>query len=336
MSALVHFREGTRADRGAILELRARAFPADDVEKQEPDFWKWEFVDGYAGPARFFVAELGDRVVGHLAFVPQRYAGEGRTVRGAVTVDAMTDPEHRRQGVFAGLATFAANRLRKDFQIVTVFQIRPPVLQGFVAAGWRAFTSVPVLLRPLSLRSVARDFGLPVGTSRTSSRTEEASIPARALERGDLAQIDRLQETNAVRQVRSPEFLQWRYRQNRHWRHEMHGVFGGDELRAYVIHRETRLRGLRSIAIADAGFLPGSEASLRQLVDDLCRTSRGQGIGIAAALLSHAHPAYPVLRSSRFFPGPHRFKLLLQVFDDSLERMYYEPWSLSWGDTDHL
>lgn len=331
-NALVHFREGTRADRDAILELRARAFPADDAEKQQPDFWKWEFADGYAGPARLFVAESGDRLVGHLAFVPQRYAGEGRTVRGAVGLDAMTDPEHRRQGVFAGVAAFAAGRLRKDFQIVTMFQIRPQVLQGVLAAGWRAFSNMPVLLRPLSLRSIARDFGLPVGTSRA----EQTETPIRALERSDFTQIDRFLRTAAVRQVRSPEFLQWRYRQNGHWPYAMHGVFEGDELRAYVIHRETRLRGLRSLAIADAGFLPGSEASLRQLLDDLCRTSRGQGIGIAAALLSHAHPAYPVLRGSRFFPGPHRFKLLLQVFDDSLERMYYEPWSLSWGDTDHL
>lgn len=332
MNAHVHYREGTAADRDAILALRTRVFAGDDVEKQQPEFWDWEFVDGYAGAARVFVAEEGDRIVSHLGFVPQIFEA-GQAIRGALAVDAMTDPDHRRQRVFGGLATFAANAIRDDYRVVTAFQIRPPVLGGMLSAGWSARATIPVLLRPVSLRHIARDFGLPAGSWRAAERRTDA---IRVLERGDLEQVDRLLVTSAARQPRSAEFLDWRYRRNRHWRYEMRGVFERNELRAFLVHRESTLRGLRSVAIADAGVLPGGEASLRSLVAGVCRMGRDSGAGVAAAFLSRAHPAYRPLRRCGFIPGPHRFRLLLQIFDESLRRLDDAPWSLSWGDTDHL
>ncbi len=96
MSATVLFREGTVGDRDAILALRALAFPDDDPEKRQADFWNWEFIDGYAGAARIFVAEAGDEIVGHFAFIPQRFATP-QIVRGALAVDVMTHPQFRRQ-----------------------------------------------------------------------------------------------------------------------------------------------------------------------------------------------------------------------------------------------
>src|SRR4051812_18672406 len=155
MSANVEFREGTRADRDAILALRRAAFPHDDPEKQQPDFWDWEFGEG-----RVFVAEADGRVIGHFAFVPQHYAMP-EVVRGALAVDVMTHPEFQRQRVFSRLSAFAADRLKSEFPIVTAFQIRDAVMPGMEAGGWNAAMALPVILRPLSLRSLARDFGLP-------------------------------------------------------------------------------------------------------------------------------------------------------------------------------
>jgi GNAT superfamily N-acetyltransferase len=310
----IDFREGNVRDRDAILALRAISFAGDDPEKQQPDFWQWEFVDGYAGAARFFVAESDDRVVGHFAVVPQQYQFR-KAVRGGLIVDVMIDPAFRRQRVFSRLASFVASTVRNDFQVITAFQIREAVKSGIASAGWTAVDQVPVLLRPVSLVGIARDF--------LFRNSEPAGSPVAAA--GTPALLHDF-ETIAVRQPRTPEFVKWRYFSNPHWRYS----FEGDD-RAYVVHRDSVLRGLRSIAIVDAG---GDPDRIRQLIRTICR--RRSDRAVAAALLSRSHPAYRALRRSGFFPGPHRFNLLLNVFDDSIRGLYEEPWSLSWGDTDHV
>lgn len=89
----MNIREGTARDRDAILALRRAVFPRDDVEKQRPEFWEWQF-----GRGRTFVAEEGGRVVGHLGFVPCRAAG----VAAMLACDAMVEPGGRGAGSVLG------------------------------------------------------------------------------------------------------------------------------------------------------------------------------------------------------------------------------------------
>lgn len=140
---MIALREAFTRDRDAILALRRRAFPHDDLEKQEPAFWDWEFAGG-----RMFVAEDDGRVVGHFGFVPQRWRIGGREVPALLAVDAMIDPERHRQGVFTKLAQFAIEMVRNDVPLVTAFQIRKAVLPGMLRAGWQEAAVAPVLLRP--------------------------------------------------------------------------------------------------------------------------------------------------------------------------------------------
>jgi hypothetical protein len=307
----IHIREGSPDDRDAILRLRELVFATEDPEKRRPDFWEWEFVKGYAGPGRYFVAENGTQLVGHLGFVPQKYWA-GQTVNGVLTVDAMTHPDFRGQRVFARLNQFAADAMRPDTQFALAFQIRKQVLPGFLTAGYRKTISVPILLKPL------------LGSGGVEKVKSEGPIP-----------FDHLLETPATRQKRSGDFLRWRYRSNPHWRFEMHSVDEGKEQKAFVVHRQTTLRGRRTLAIADAGVSPGHDETLEQLLKMVC-AGRGKGVGLAAALISRDHPAYRALRKCGFFPGPHRFRLMVQVLDEKVRWLERTPWSVSWGDTDHL
>src|SRR5439155_13998786 len=111
----MNVREGGVGDRDAILALRGAVFPCDDVEKQRPDFWEWQFT-----PSRIFVAEEGGRVVGHLGFVPLREA--------MLACDAMVDPAMQGRGIFSTLAKTATEIVRRDVPLVVAFQIRDAVL----------------------------------------------------------------------------------------------------------------------------------------------------------------------------------------------------------------
>ena len=321
------FREAGRADRDAILALRRAAFPGQDVDKQDHDFWEWQF-DGYAGRARIFVAEAGGAIVAHIGFIPQRYA-KPEGVAGALAIDAMTHPDYRRRRIFSRLTAYAAQRLRSEFQVVTAFQIRSAVLPGMQAGGWRIAAECPVLIRPLAMLRFAADLarrkttfeGRPPAPSATS---------VRRLNRGELDAIDGITGGSGVTQPRTRDFLEWRYMRSPAWRYDVEGLFEDGRLQSFVVHRPSTLRGVRALAIADAG---GEAASLRVLLRDVLRRGKAAGASVAAALVTEAHPAAAAFRAVGFLRGPHRFHLLVQAFDARVEGL---GWSLMWGDTDHL
>lgn len=288
-------------------------------------------IRGYAGTGRFFVAESGKDIIGHLAFIPQEYEQQG-VIRCALAADAMTHPRFRRQAVFSRLTAFCAERLRDDFQVVIAFQIRRSVLPGMMAGGWRPAVRVPLLFKPLSLRSMAHDLGIRLpGREPRAVRNSAASI--RPIGEGDFDRVDGLLQTTATRQKRNRHFLAWRYRANPHWQYDIDGLFEEDHLRAFVVTRQVVLRGMTAMAIVDAG---GGDPALQQLLRFVSDRGRQRRAGLATALLSKTHPAYGPLRRCGFFPGPYRFRLLLQVLDESVREAATTPWSLSWGDTDHL
>jgi GNAT superfamily N-acetyltransferase len=332
MNEPIHFREGSLADRDAILTLRAAAFGSDDPEKRQPAFWDWEFRRGYAGEALLFVAESRAQLVGHIAFIPQDYATPAGLARGVLAVDAMVHPQFHRQGVFRGLTRFAAQRLRDRFALSLALQIRKASLAGMLAGGWQVAGTLPVRLRPLSRTALVRDLGVPIRT-RNRDRDRASHPNIRPLTLAELPQLDAMTRGDD-RQPRTAAFLTWRYLENSARTYDIDGWLDGDVVRAFVVHRPAVLKGMQTRAIVDAGAQQGAESCLQTLIAHVCTHAGDASLG--AALLSDHHPATPILRRCRFLSGPHRFNLLVQVFDDRFRAAATAPWSLSWGDTDHL
>jgi hypothetical protein len=202
---MIEVREATAADRDAILALRGRCFPDDDPEKRDPRFWDWEF-----GHGRMFVAADGPRLVAHLGFMPQSY--------GLLAVDAMTDPQYRRQQLFSRVAAFAGEQVGTSY----AWQIRDAVLPAMVHAGWTPVTAARVLIRPMVLPA----FGGRAGRS------------------GDAAAMSAISG-------RSAEFLHWRYFANPLWTYDVTMNDG-----AYLVTRRTTLKGYKTLAIIEAAGDP--------------------------------------------------------------------------------
>lgn len=296
---MIVYREGSAADRDAVLALRRRCFPDDDVEKQDPRFWDWEF-----GQGRLFVAMSDGRPVAHLGFVPQTYAFDGELVRGALAVDAMTDPAFRRQGIFRKLAAFSRDAIRDDYALSTAWQIRRSVLPGMEENGWRGVAWAPVFAKPLVL-------------ARGSSGSSELSGVPR--EFGPVPGV-----------IGAVQDLGWRFGANPLWRYDV-----VSSANARIVTRRTTLRGFDTLAIADLAWTDRREA--KALLRDACARGKAAGATLAAALVTMRHPALPLLLAAGFLPAPHRFRLLVNVFDPTLiPRATRGPWALLWGDTDHL
>jgi GNAT superfamily N-acetyltransferase len=290
---LIEYREGSAADRDAVLALRRRCFPADDLEKQDPRFWDWEF-----GGGRLFLATNAGRAVAHIAFVPQTYSVGDETVRGALAVDAMTDPDFRRQGIFRTLVGHAREAIRGDYALSTAWQIRKTVLPAMRANGWEPVLWAPVLAKPLLF-----------ARARTCP-PERSEGPVRA--------------------IHAVQDLHWRFETNPLWTYETVSTHT-----ARIVTRRTTLKGFDTLAIADLVWTDRGDA--KTLLRQACARGKAAGAMLAAALVTLRHPALPLFLGAGFLPTPHRFRLLVNVFDPNLiPRLTRGRWALLWGDTDHL
>jgi hypothetical protein len=274
----------------------------DDPEKRDPRFWEWEF-----GRGRVFLATSEGRVVGHLGCYPQTYVIDGEEVSAMLAVDAMTDPEIRRQQLFTRIAAFARDALRESVQMSVAWQIRDAVLPAMTNSGWKPLLRAPVLVKPLSLRSTPGSYAGP------SADFPEVSLLG-----------------NVNHGSRSLDFLRWRFAESPLWRY----TIDANE-NAYVVTRRTTLRGYDTIAIADLGWAPSALRDAKLLLREAIARGRTAGAQLAAVLMILGHPALPLLVRAGFLPSPHRFRFLVNVFDERL-RLTRAKWGLTWGDTDHL
>ncbi|HYI10743.1 MAG TPA: GNAT family N-acetyltransferase [Thermoanaerobaculia bacterium] len=306
---MTEFREASVADRDAILALRKRCFPDEDLEKQEPRYWDWEF-----GHGRMFVADAGDRLAAHLGFFPQRWIISHQSVDGMLAVDAMTDPDFRRKGIFQRVAALAAETLRGDVGLSTAFQIRDAVLPPMQSNGWNPVLRAPVLVKMLTITQ-----------PKTPGPWEGEALP----DPEQLASIGEQFLGRVAHVFRDAAQLRWRFYEN-----PASYVIDANEV-AYVVTRRTRLRGYDTVAIVDLAWRPGHVRDGRLLLSQVLARARAAGVHLAAALLTLSHPAMPAVVRTGFLPSPHRFRFLLNVFDERLQ-LARTRWALSWADTDHL
>lgn len=308
---MYQFREATAHDRDAILALRQRSYGDVDPEKRDPRFWDWEFAK-----ARVFVgeevSERGNTIVTHLALVP--YDGLDPSIRVVVAVDAMTAPEARRGGAYSGLVAYANAAIRDDFDAIHGYQIRKAVLGPMLRNGWVNAESIPVLVRPASLRGLLKMKTTP------RTRASDAEILTR----------DHASEMAAL--ARTRQFIEWRFFDNPRWSYRVTGA--RDErgrLVAWLVSRRTTLRNFDTHAIVDVAFTDKRAAN--NLIRDSIAEAKSLGCALVAAFASRAHPARALLRRGLFLPGPHRFRLLVYSFGRPPRQ---EPWQVTWADTDHL
>ncbi|MFH2000321.1 MAG: GNAT family N-acetyltransferase [Planctomycetota bacterium] len=166
-------READLTDREGILQCRDVTFAGEDLEKQAPAYWDWEFRDNHAGPARLFVAvdhldlnshegaphpETGEeaksgKIVGHYAVIPQRFLLNGDLLNGSIVVDVMTHPDYRFQGMFTVVGRYAIEKCTQDdaLEFTTGYPIRPEVLPGHLKVGWRERFKISIWAMPLSV-----------------------------------------------------------------------------------------------------------------------------------------------------------------------------------------
>lgn len=345
-------REAGEGDRAAILALRQRVFAAEDPEKLQPEFWDWEFLSGPEGRARMFVADAAGLVAGHYAMIPQDFVFNGTAAKGAIVVDLMTHPDYRRQGIFNRVDRFARDATAAQLDFACAYPIRKESLGGFITLGWKLEFTIPVLVRPLDWSAIARRFGVPLGSAIAAG-----ALPWRGLRklfapslRGDesvreltvsdceamAALATRGLAGMDVHRQRSAAFFRWRLFDSPVWKYRVTGLFQHGILRAFVASRRASLLGTDSLALVDLAAEPEADRELAILLDSLMRDATTAGQAVAGAMVTRGNRYSRALRRAGFYPGPHKFSLILAsespVFQERASAA--RSWYLSWADTD--
>ena len=207
-------RPGTPDDGPALRRLFAEVFGVERSEGHQ----RWKFDDNPAGPQILAVAVDGDAIVGQYALWPSRLHVGREVVQAAQSLDTMTHPDYRGQGMFTRLAReamgYAADR---GIEVLYGFP-NAASYPGFVTKlDWdhtgdvaryvrvlapSRHDRVPAWLGPV-VDAAAR--AIPLGSNAATSTLvpevdEVADLVARAV--GD---------SWTVSIVRDPTYLAWRY-----------------------------------------------------------------------------------------------------------------------------
>lgn len=142
-----HGRLATLQDGQGILALFRRVFGGD----RSLAHWRWKFVDNPTG--RMFVCVADDHadIVGQYALLPTWMNAGGRKVLGGQSLDTMTDPAYRKQGMFVSLAEQCFAKAALDRVELLYGFPNEQSYRGFVERlGWRDLGRLRCLMRIIS------------------------------------------------------------------------------------------------------------------------------------------------------------------------------------------
>lgn len=207
-------RESTPADAEKIHDLMATCFGL----RRPPRFEHWRYADPPFGQSLSFIAVDGDRCIAHEALLPTRMQLGKETVLGAQSMDTMTHPDYRGQGVFVATAR-ACFEVAAERGIELLYGFPNGLsLHGLLRLNWDHTGDIQQWTRPVSLAHA-----LPPGLATVADQLLDL------LPRGRRTGVDvtvgrpdddTLEEVlgrwrgqpKLCRVARSAAWLEWRYR----------------------------------------------------------------------------------------------------------------------------
>ncbi|MFC2021450.1 GNAT family N-acetyltransferase [Chloroflexota bacterium] len=98
-------------DEAGIFQLWQAVYPAQTYDREQwLKWWRWLYKDNPGGTGWIWLAEDNGKIAGHSAIIPVALKIDSQTVTGFQSVNTMTHPDYRRQGIYEILAkkTYAA------------------------------------------------------------------------------------------------------------------------------------------------------------------------------------------------------------------------------------
>ena len=341
-----------------ILALRKIVFPNEDYDKEQVEFWDWEFDDNYAGKAKIFLATDNKKLVGHYAVCPSCILVDGEEKKGSIVVDVMTHPEYRYQGMFTEIGRYALKCSGEDgIEFSYGFPIRKGVMPGHLKVGWKVAFDLPVYVYPVNYTAIIRKFTknaiisgivglLPDCCIKAVSRVRDCfdkSIIKEADKFIFTPELDDLlkdiNRQHKVMQRRDRQFLDWRYNANPLRNYKVFYAFSHNgRLDGYAVARKAQIYDLRCVTIMDIQSRHFSNKITASLLNVIRRYAVKEGCSLVGCMINNNYYKKSMLKAG-YIRSPYVFKFIIHEnshISYMSELMDNTNWLLTWADTDDL
>jgi GNAT superfamily N-acetyltransferase len=318
--------------------------------------WRWQFGEAVSDGGFIWVADDAGTLAGQYATVPVRMQVGKGTVRTALSLDTMTHPRYRKQGIFIALAKAVYEEIRsKDVKLVYGFPNENSI-HGFLKhLDFFVLEDIPALMRPLDasrligkkIRSgiLSKVLGTPVqavfdlifaGRKRGEGIRVE-SPPAFPEEVDNLFARLSGSFTNLV--VRDHRYLRWRYDLNPRHSYERFLGYRDGVLAGYCVCSVTERDGLTIGLIVDLLAPPRDHELVGLLVRKAYERFRTLGVSAAACMLTSRSPFAGMLKRLGFLFPLRRFPYILRLNTDDVDPKAIRNvanWHITFGDGDFV
>jgi GNAT acetyltransferase-like protein len=345
-------------DEENIIRLYEICFPQGS--KSYNQYWQWEFENNPEKVKLIKIArDVSKNIVGHYAVSPRRMYIDGKNCICSLSLDTMTHPDFRKQGMFTRLASELYSDLENKQVDLTFGFPNLNSIRGFESKlDWHIFGEVPLLIMPVSPANLFKFAGVKVPAFMSNITTrlyplkrglpyykifkglEFTQVQRFGTEADDLWKIMRSEFKVAV--DRGASYLNWRYAEKPGEKYIklLASKDNGEHVGLLVIKVQD-LNGLKLGTIVEVVALPG--IFLRTSLISKALTILSQmGAEAAAAFCVPFTPFFIPYLLNFFIPVPSKYNPVKTYWgvrkntnNFSKELIFdRKNWLISWGDTD--
>lgn len=143
------YREG---DEEGIFELDKSVHPSLERNRDQwMRWWRWMYKENPAGNGRIWLADHDGKIVGQYAIIPVVMKIVSETITGSQSLDTVTHPDYRRQGMFETLAKEVYREAARDSIHIVYGFPNEFSYPGFIKKlGWFDVAAMQTMVKPLN------------------------------------------------------------------------------------------------------------------------------------------------------------------------------------------
>lgn len=339
-----------------LLKLTHSTYKGSEIA--DSAYLKWEYEDNPAGKAILEVAQAEDQLVAQYLVLPRMFSVFGATVMGSLSVNSLTHPDYRGQGLFGKLANAVYERCSKNGCQFTVGMPNPVSYPLFVSKlnfanpGRIPFRILP--LRPLSMirkrlsghkKKHGAEFGLKKAMQLSQFGNGRELLSFSPQEDQDLLEtfIAEWEKHHPLAVKRSAAYMHWRYVSVPNRQYHLCIVRHYGKIEALMVVRMKEVFGWSCAIIMDFLVLPGKEGIISGtgLLEFLKKSAYESGADAILCAMTAGQEAN-LLRQKGFktvpdFLLPQKLEFILRLhkeFPNSATLKNWENWHFCFGDYD--
>ena len=351
----ISFSEFGDPDFHRLIQLTENTYPGQNISK--PAYLDWEYLRNPDGKAIVFVAEKFNELYSQYIILPRKYFANTKVLNGSLSVNTLTHPDARGQGLFPKLAELTYDKAsRQDIQFTVGFPnpVSSPVFRSKLNFNTLGYLPVYVkILKPLNVLKKYFSKG-------NLKRGEEQQIEFPNSENRDGFTIDlfdpekdasdfekfhqKFLKDKKYCTLRDLAYIKWRYLDIPSRNYRTYMITKDGLINAIIVFRITEFFGLKTVSILELMKYdePESVTSARVLLTWLSGQAKIHQLDLIMMAFQDLSTGkitpsrlgfLPIL--TRFLPQPLEFILRIHHEKANIRGILdFKNWYLSLGDLD--